>query len=158
MAKWIVSLNDGQQISIDDLLDESRVNPWRKLLDYLKIKDIDGNQKYVTLVQLVVNGVVYNSPSLSKVSPFYSGENVSKFWIFFKDIVNFAKGDNTDNFISFSYRVGDYRNFLWVNTKNNFVYTQILNVINPSNKIEQNFSIIEQDIEESYKGINGGTS
>jgi len=142
---WIVSVSDGQRISSNSF--DSNVNPWDKVLEYLR-KNLDINQekKYITHVELIVNNVRYNSPTLSKNSLFLSSEDFGKFWIFYKHVSDLAGGNRKDNYTGLSYRLGDYRHFLWVNEKNNFSYSQILNVVNPHSKIEKQFSDIENSV------------
>lgn len=153
---WIANLSDGQKISSKQL-EKEKVNPWRRLLDYLRgNKDLDGNPKKIVKIELFVNGVTYHSPILSKNHPMGSDGHACNFWMFFKASRSLI-GKERDDFIAYSYRSGDYRHFLWV-SDNNAVYTQIVNVVNPENKTDEQFKNIEDEITEAYGQVYGRTS
>lgn len=156
-AQWIVSFNDGQRISSKNL----EGNPWKKILSYLSSNSLNANgeNKKITHIELIVNGVRYNSPTLSKKSTFQGTEEIGKFWILYKDTALVGvKDSNAENFMAYSYRLGNYRSIFWVNTKTNHTYQQILDIVNPKNKIEKSFISVEQDIENSYRELNGSKS
>ena len=151
--KWIVSLNDGQQISSDKLMGDNK-NPWTRLLEYLKNNKLnsDGESKKITHISIIVNGVIYNSPSMNLKSNFKSSEGINRPWVFYRSTADLGSTNQTHH-MSFSYRCGDYRHFFWVNTENNSVYTQVINVINPSDKNDISFLGTEKDIEDSYLAL-----
>lgn len=145
MTTWIASLSNGQQLSMRELNNGDGTNPWDKVVNYIRKNDLQ-----ITHLQLIVNGKVYNSPSLSRNASFRSNTSIDKFWIFYKHAANLAGDQQSENYIAFSYRIGDFRNFFWVNTHNNFCYTQILNVVDPSTREEEAFVSTEGFIEEAY--------
>ncbi len=148
---WVVSFNDGQRIAASNLLqNNSKENPWEYVLGYLKKNptNVNGGDKKITHIELIVRGARYNSPSNSKSSLFYS-EEVKNFWIFYKSLGNLNDSSN-EEYVAYSYRLGDYRHFFWVNTSNNNCYAQILNVKNPQTNTEKDFAMIESEIEESF--------
>jgi len=148
---WIVSFNDGQRLSSKDLINGDGINPWDKVLNYLRKNpdNANGNNKKITHLQVVVNGIWYNSPTSSKKSGFSSCE-FDSFRIFYKDSAILSGGVESDHYVSYSYRSGDYRHFLWINTENNFCYSQIINVINPRTREEREFAETEKNITASY--------
>ena len=155
MYQWIVSLNDGQRISSKELLaQDPKANPWTRVLDYLKNNvNLSGEKKEITHVELIINNRSYNSPSVSKNASFRSSEKFEKFWILQKASAFIQSGSPGDHYISFSYRVGEFRHFFWVNTKTNNCYVHVLNTINPETNDEKAYSSVEQDIENTYKEI-----
>jgi len=124
MFTWVASLNDGQRISdksLKERLDEkgSKINPWHYILEYLK----NNPDKDITHIEIVVNGRKYNSPSKGKHAKFINNVIPEDFWIAYKFIsINFSL---TSEYISFSYRIGDYRHFTWINLSTNEMYTEI---------------------------------
>lgn len=138
--QWNVSLSDGRRVSMKDLEKEG-VNPWHELVNYVKNnKDVDGSPLRMTHLELIVNSQRYNSPTCGKNSIFKSSQEPKYFWII-GTREGFLVGDesNAGDFISLSYRIGDYRHFVWVNLATNFVYNQVLNVINPVSLEEKEF-------------------
>lgn len=144
---WVASLSDGQRLSMRDLITDDKLNPWDKVVSYVKKKNLD-----ITHVELIVNGRRYNSPSMSKNAKFPTNEKVSGFWIFFRTEANLDPVQEAEEFIAFSYRKGDYRHFFWVNLENSFCYTQIMNVVNPETRLEKDYASIDAFIEKEYSG------
>jgi len=152
MFYWIVSLDNGERLSSKDL--EGGQNPFTKVLEYIRTNvDLKGNKRKITHVELIVNNVRYNSPSLSKRSSFCSNDNLEMFYVMYKDSAVLNTGVAGDNYVAYSYRLGEYRHFFWVNTKNNCCYAQTLNVVNPTNGLEEKYSMTERDFEETYKKV-----
>ena len=150
---WIVSLSDGRKFNSKDLIGEDKSNPMMKLVDYLRKNPIDptGKELYITHMEIVCNGIRYNSPTLSKASMFPGTTEVKNFWVFYNSSSRLDKPGDTTVQVAYSYKCGDYRHFFWVNTSNNFTYSQVLNVVNPKNEIEKHFSHIETSmIEPAY--------
>jgi hypothetical protein len=146
---WIVSLSDGQRISYNNLVAEDNKNPWDKITAYLKENNIGKEEKkYITHVELIVNGVRYQSPSLSRNAVFKTSEEIKGFWVFYKSVMNLS--GSQEDYVSVSYRLGDYRYFLWVNQQNNVTYTQILNMVNPTLQEEKDFVDIDKFVLSMY--------
>ena len=122
-------------------------------------KNADGSTKYITHVEVMANGIHFQSPTRSKNSSFYSGEEPKLFWVFYKDFAGLMGGGSPETLTAFSYRTGEHRHFVYAQEGNKNVYFQCLNVKNPTSKVEKQFSAIEAGIEQSYEGIeNGGKS
>lgn len=153
-SQWIVSLNDGQRISQKSLLNGTD-NPWTKLFSYIANNPINpnGDKKVITHVELIVNNARYNSPTFNRNNMFYSSDDVKRFWIFQKATARIAANKMPEDFISYSYRTGDYRHFFWVNEANNFCYSQVLNVVVPVTDLDRHFKGIEQTITKRYEQI-----
>lgn len=154
--QWIVSFSDGQRVNSKDLIaeDEKR-NPWSAVLDYLRKnpKLINGKKREITHLELLVNNKRYNSPTTSLNASFHSSDCFSKFWIFYRSLGYFGKRVDSEDFVGLSFKINDYRIINWVSEKTDTCVTQILNVVNPNNKIEEKFKIIEEDIEKQYENI-----
>lgn len=154
MFYFIVSLDNGERLCSKDFAEGE--NPFNKVLEYIRTNiDPNGNKKKITHIELIVNNVRYNSPSFSKKSIFYSNDNAEMFYVMYKDNALLMTGESRDNYIAYSYRLGEYRHYFWVNTKNNCCYAQTLNVENPSSKLEEQFAVVERDFEETYKKVYG---
>jgi len=135
--KWIVSLSDGQQISEDTLQNSlkekgSSLSPWNYLLGYLK----DNPSKEITHIKLIVNGKTYNSPSKSKNARFENDIYPDDFWVCRKlSIIGITGPSTQKDYISFSYRLGEYRHYLWIDVQTNETYIEIINSTNDQYKV-----------------------
>jgi hypothetical protein len=143
MNKWIISLNDGQRLSEDTLKEqignESNLSPWLLVMDYLH----KNPSKEITHIELNVNGRHYNSPSIGKSARFRNDIEPADFWICRRMLMFMMGGSGQQEYISFSYRVGEYRHFLWVNTQTNETYVELKGLDNS----------LEADIANEYNGI-----
>ena len=152
MYTWIVSLSDGRRFSLKDLLNDQGENPWDRLIEFInRSKDIDGKPLFITHVEVIVNGRRYNSPSVSKNASFRSSNNlIDKFWIYGQCLADLIGGASQEEYVAYSYRIGEYRHFFWINVQNNYTYAQIMNVINPTTEEEKSYAMNEQVIERIY--------
>jgi len=153
---WVVSFNDGQRMNMRSLLQKlepPRNNPWRFILRYLKENpdNADGTKKEITHIELIVNGVRFNTPTSSRNSKFASCFD-RKYWIFGRSSRDIFGGSGEEHLIGLSYRLDGYRLMQWVNTKNCSSYIQILNVENPQSQEEKDFAQIEKTEIETYYG------
>ena len=143
MNKWIISLSDGQRLSEDTLKDqlgnETNLSPWLLVMDYLH----KNPSKEITHIELIVNGKRYNSPSVGKSARFKNDIEPVDFWVCRRMLMFMAGGSGSQEYISISYRVGDYRHFLWVNTQTNETYIELKGLNNS----------LESDIANEYNGI-----
>jgi len=156
MYQWIVSFNDGQRISSKMLLAKyPKKNPWDYVINFLKKNkyNVDGSRKQITHLELIVNGIRYNGPSVSNES-FSSTNGYSRFWVLQKAGFIFGDGrPKQDHVIGISYRNGSFRYILWVNEMNNDSHMQIINLSDPKTKQDFYFINIEADISKDYKEI-----
>lgn len=129
---WKCILSNNQIMASSDF-NTKGTNPWNELIDYCKV-----NSCSIMTIYLTVNGIQYRSPVLAK-NP----------WILRKKIIT-SPGDNTKDYLGFNYRVGDCRILFWVDIQNNFSYSQVFNVVNPSTEEEQAFILTESDILNYY--------
>ena len=158
--QWIVSFNDGQRVSSKTLLEEdSTRNPWTGILNYLRKnpKLIDGKDREITHLELIVNSKRYNSPSKSPHALFQSSsEEPFNFWVFYKNFGTFGQSSNDENFVGISFRIGDYRIINWVSEKTDSSIIQTINTVNPTTKKDKEFYNVEHSIVEEYNTIYGG--
>jgi len=127
-SKWIISLNDGQRICEETLQRDLRekgiiLSPWLYILDYLKSEN-----KEITHIELIVNGKRYNSPSKSKGARFKNDGYPDDFWVCRKlAVIGITGMASQKEYISLSYRLGDYRHFMWIDIQTNDLYIEIKN-------------------------------
>jgi len=152
--QWIVSLNDGQRISSKSLITGDGKNPWNKVLDYVKAnKNPDGTRKQINHIELLINRVVYRSPSHKEGSNFQSNLEAKNFWIFYKDSAELNSNQKAEHYVAFSYRCGDFRHIFWAGESFHGCYAQVLNVVNPESEVENIYSTIELHIEKTYQDL-----
>lgn len=122
-AYWFAYLSDGQCVSEKDLYEEdNQTNPWLRMMEYLKKNGIT-----VSSVQLIVNGRVYNTPSITNRGKFYCEGEPCNLWCQ-KRFNAITFGEYEENlYYGISYKVGDYRHYLWVNVENNESFVEIKN-------------------------------
>jgi hypothetical protein len=126
-AKWIVYLSDGQVVKSDELEEiDSSKTAWLQLMDYLR----DKVELEIRSIQLVINGVVYNTPSISKRASVVSDGDPCRFWCFQKVGRLIYGGADVDHWYGLSYRVGEYRHYTWVNTQTNETYSEVHSILN----------------------------
>lgn len=119
--RWIVSLSDGQTIKEDEL--QGKLSPWLQLRNYL----LEHKEKKITSIQVVINRVVYNTPSIrnKKNAEFINEGNPDRLWFAKKETMIFFGGWKPESYYGLSYRVGDYRHWLWINTANNETHFEV---------------------------------
>lgn len=134
MNKWIMSLSDGQRLS-EDKLEKDGLSAWTNLKRYLQ----SNKDKEILQVQLIVNGRRYNSPSKSKNSKFES-DDVRDFFACRKMGITIGGGPGIrDHWMSFSYRIDNFRHYFWVNEANNDTYVEVKKC---DEKYEKDFIVI----------------
>lgn len=109
-VEWTAFLNDGRSINDKDLFIPKEDLPFKKLVKYVTKEDLT-----INAVTLNVNGIRYNSPSLSERGNFVSAIKPEKFWIFFRDRYLMMQ-NRSSSFVGLSWKLGDYRTILWVST------------------------------------------
>jgi len=142
-ANWICSLSDGQSISEKTLLERDPTrSAWLQFLDYLK----ENKDKKVTSIQLVINGFYYNTPSIAnkKNTKFKNDINPDRLWCSKKSDCIFVGGYQRDDFYNISYRVGDYRHYMWVNLRTNDVSMEVISIYNKNR--EKNIELFYDEV------------
>lgn len=132
-SKWLVSLSDGQTMREDVMLEkDSSRSAWLQLRDYL----LENKDKCITSIQLIINGYVYNTPNI--VHPKVNDGHPRHLFFHKRSDLIFAGGNEKDEYYGFSYRVDNYRHYLWINLKGNEVFCEIrdINIRNQEKNIE----------------------
>jgi len=124
---WIAFLSDGQvvrQSELDDL--GNRKTAWLQLIDYLQ----QHSEITIQSIQIVVNGIIYNTPTISKYAEKKNDGDPCHFWFYQKHgmIVYGNDAGKTDNYYGISYRVGKFRHYMWINVDNNEVHVEICDI------------------------------
>lgn len=134
---WIAYLSDGQVVKQKDLEEvDATLSAWLQLLKYLN----EHKELEIRNIQLVVNGRVYNTPSLSTRASFVSDGKPCRLWCYQKVARDIIGGDNSNqHFLGLSYRLGEYRHYTWVDTTTNESYIEICNLDNPREQTIENF-------------------
>lgn len=163
MVFFTVYLSDGRVMNSKDYDYPGKTSPWLIIVDLLNNQNLYILKKHfnnenatkedllsqyslcphdlkpklirITNIQLNVNGIVYNSASLSKRSRFQCKEeiadflvedDISYFWVYGMSDWEFLNSNQQDNYISFSFLVNSkYRIFQWINTKTNESHIEI---------------------------------
>ena len=126
-AFWLVFLSDGQVVKQRDLDElESRDTAWKQLLNYLEAHP----EITITSIQVIVNGIIHNTPTISKRSEIKNDGDPCNFWCYQKNgmIIYGEDYGKADHYYGLSYRVGSYRTYLWINTENNEVHIEICDI------------------------------
>lgn len=133
-AYWIAYLSDGQVVKQKDLesIDKTRTG-WLQLKEYLFYHP----KLDIRMIQLVVNGRVYNTPSLSPRAT--NDGKPNRLWCYQRYDKIIAGGSEDEHFFSISYRLGDFRHYTWVNTLTNESHIEICSVDNPREKVIEDF-------------------
>lgn len=118
MANWIASLSDGRRLTESELT-VGRDSAWTTLKRILEKENV-----YITQIQLVVNSRRYNSPSLGKKNK--SLDQVRDLFACRKIRMRMAGSAQAGKeYISYSYRLGNFRHFTWVDQSTNETYSEI---------------------------------
>lgn len=126
-AFWLAFLSDGQVVRQKDLEDaETKETAWRQLLNYLEKHP----ETTITSIQVIANGIVYNTPSVSKHSIIKNDGEPCNFWCYQKNglIAYGTDFGKVDHYYGLSYRVGQYRHYLWINTETNETHVEICDI------------------------------
>ena len=126
-AFWIAFLSDGQvvrQKSLDEL--ENRETAWKQLLNYLE----QHPEITIRSLQVIVNGIIYNTPTISKRSEVKNDGDPCNFWCYQKaGLITFgADAGQQSHYYGLSYRCGSFRHYMWINTSNNEVSIEICDI------------------------------
>ena len=128
---WIVSFNDGQRLAASTITEkDQKINPWHKVIESLK----EDKDKYITHIQLDVNGKRYNTPTHSMKSAFGGSSSPDNYWVLYREMSYLEPNSAGFPFVGFTYKTGDYRTFFWVSSRDNSTYIQVLNCKDPQTK------------------------
>lgn len=126
-AFWIAFLSDGQvvrQKELDEL--ETKDTAWRQLLNYLETHP----ETTITSIQVIVNGIIHNTPTVSKRSEIKNDGEPCNFWCYQKTglIAYGAEFGKTTHYYGLSYRVGQYRHYTWIDTETGQTFVEICDI------------------------------
>lgn len=107
-AEWTAYLSDGRSINERDLYVEGEELPFKKLVKYCVKNNIS-----ITAITATVEGIRFNSPSVSERGNFVSTIKPERFWISYRERFLPIQGI-ASTFMGISWRVEDTRTTMWI--------------------------------------------